>query len=285
LLGRFSAVARALLRRAGWTVRGRTTEDGTEPPDATPLRIRAVRRGARVPDTPPTAVVLAAGLGSRLNGAGRPKALVPLHGRPLLRYTLEGLAGAGVQRAVVVIGYRADEVQAALDGMGDLGLALETVRNPNFTLPNGSSLAAARVALDAEPFLLLMADHLLSAEAVRRVLAAEDGFAVGVDYLPQPPERLIDVTRVLVEDEQARAFGKQIMRWNAVDAGIFRCLPEVFDAVDAHGAGSELSAIMNVVASRRRIRAVDMDGAFWLDVDTPEDLAAAERLLSEREPR
>jgi choline kinase len=40
-----------------------------------------------------------------------------------------------------------------------------------------------------------------------------------------------------------------------------------------------LSALMTAVAARTPFYAVDLTGAFWLDVDTPEDLAAAEAAL------
>ena len=232
---------------------------------------------------PVPAVVLAAGFGSRLLAAGAdlPKALVPVLGRPLLAYTLDGLAAAGVQQAYVVVGHRGDQVIEAVAGLQTPGLTVGFVRNPHFELPNGSSLAAAREAVDGNPFLLLMADHLLSSVAIRRMLAAADGFAVGVNHVPLPSERLVDATRVrLRRSGLVEAFGKRLDQWDAIDAGIFSCLPAVFETVDALGEGSEVGAIMTAVASRYRFRAIDLAGAFWLDVDTPADLAEAERLLA-----
>src|SRR3954447_21429242 len=107
------------------------------------------------------AVVLAAGFGSRLTGhdSELPKALVPVRGRPLLSYTLEGLSQAGVRRAYVVVGHRGDLVAGSLAGER-YSLEVEPIYNPQFDLPNGSSLAVARAAVEQEPFLLLMADHL-----------------------------------------------------------------------------------------------------------------------------
>jgi choline kinase len=229
----------------------------------------------------PPAVVLAAGFGSRLTGHGSdlPKALVPLRGRPLLSYTLEGLARAGVRRAYVVVGHRGDLVADAL-ASSNHGLEVSPIYNPQFELPNGSSLAAARSAVEGEAFLLLMADHLLGAEAVGRMLAAPFGFAVGVERGAMPEERLVDATKVRLDERGlVQEFGKRLTRWDAVDAGIFRCLPSVFSAIDELGAGSEVGAIMTVVARREPFHAVDLTGAFWLDVDTPKDLADAERLL------
>jgi bifunctional UDP-N-acetylglucosamine pyrophosphorylase/glucosamine-1-phosphate N-acetyltransferase/UDP-N-acetylglucosamine pyrophosphorylase len=45
-----------------------------------------------------------------------PKVLCEALGRPLVDYVLDALADAGVERAAVVVGYRADDVRAALAG-------------------------------------------------------------------------------------------------------------------------------------------------------------------------
>ena len=63
----------------------------------------------------PLAIVLAAGKGTRME-TDLPKVLVPALGRPMIEYVLESLHGAGIQRALVVVGYRSDEVRRVLTG-------------------------------------------------------------------------------------------------------------------------------------------------------------------------
>jgi NDP-sugar pyrophosphorylase family protein len=60
--------------------------------------------------------ILAGGLGTRLRSvvADRPKVLAPVHGRPYVTYLLDQLAGAGVRDVVLLTGYLAEKVQAAL---------------------------------------------------------------------------------------------------------------------------------------------------------------------------
>jgi choline kinase len=237
---------------------------------------------ATTPTQPPPVVILAAGLGSRLGdaSAGLPKALAPVLGKPLLDYTLEALATVGVREAYVVLGHRGAEVRAAIERRPEDGLALHMLLNPQFHLRNASSLAVAREAVAGRPFLLLMADHLLSVEAIRRMLAAQHDFAIGVDRGPLPRSRLVDATRVrLGAGGLVTAFGKRLRRWDAIDAGIFRCRSEVFAAIDTLGVDTEISAVMTRVAATHPFHAVDLTGAFWLDVDTPADLAEAEVLL------
>jgi NDP-sugar pyrophosphorylase family protein len=62
------------------------------------------------------AMVLAAGLGTRLGPLGRttPKVLLPIDGRPLLARQLELLAAAGVERVVVNAHHLASQIEAFL---------------------------------------------------------------------------------------------------------------------------------------------------------------------------
>ena len=59
------------------------------------------------------AVVMAAGKGTRMK-SDLPKVLVTVSGRPMIEYVLDALAAAGVDHSVVVVGYRADDVERQL---------------------------------------------------------------------------------------------------------------------------------------------------------------------------
>lgn len=60
--------------------------------------------------------VLAGGLGTRLAGAvpGLPKALAPVGGRPFLEHLLDWLESHGARRVVLLLGHRADQIEAHL---------------------------------------------------------------------------------------------------------------------------------------------------------------------------
>lgn len=57
------------------------------------------------------AVVLAAGKGTRMK-TDQPKVTVELNGKPLLLYVLDHLKESGVEKIVVVVGYKKESVQA-----------------------------------------------------------------------------------------------------------------------------------------------------------------------------
>src|SRR5688572_16545808 len=89
-----------------------------------------------------TAILLAAGEGSRLRPAAPFKPLCPVAGRPLLAHAIDGLAAAGLTRVVVVLGYGAPDIEAYI-GSRAWPLAVETVRVADYRQPNGTSVLAA----------------------------------------------------------------------------------------------------------------------------------------------
>ena len=73
----------------------------------------------------PIAVVLAAGKGTRMK-SDLPKVLCQANGRPLVEYVLDSLRGAGVEKIVVVVGYKADDVKQQLAHYNNLEFALQS---------------------------------------------------------------------------------------------------------------------------------------------------------------
>ncbi len=79
-------------------------------------------------------IVLAAGQSSRL---GRPKQLLPIHGEPLLRYTVRRILASSLDEIFVVIGHEADAVRPAI-----ADLPIEIVFNPDAALGQSTSVVA-----------------------------------------------------------------------------------------------------------------------------------------------
>lgn len=71
------------------------------------------------------AVVLAAGKGTRMK-TDLPKVLVPICGRPMIEHVLDALETAGVDRIVVVVGYKAELVRETLEGRKNITFVEQT---------------------------------------------------------------------------------------------------------------------------------------------------------------
>jgi molybdenum cofactor cytidylyltransferase len=109
-------------------------------------------------------LILAAGEGRRFGG---PKQLAPLDGRPLIEHALAALSS--LERVVVVLGARADEVRAG----ADLGTA-EVVICEDWAEGIGASLRRGIAALGAvDEVVIALADQpFITPAAVERVRAA-----------------------------------------------------------------------------------------------------------------
>ncbi|MGH9296509.1 MAG: bifunctional UDP-N-acetylglucosamine diphosphorylase/glucosamine-1-phosphate N-acetyltransferase GlmU [Acidimicrobiales bacterium] len=86
-------------------------------------------RPGRLPRRPLSAIVLAAGEGTRMRSR-TPKPLHRLCGRPMILHVLDTLAELTVDRAVIVVGHGANEVTKILQAEAPPGLALEFVEQP-----------------------------------------------------------------------------------------------------------------------------------------------------------
>jgi choline kinase len=232
------------------------------------------------------AVVLAAGDGGRLgvHTASTPKPLVSVGGRPIISYTLDALRQAGVREAAVVLGYRGVQVRDAL--LRDPhGLRLDYAWNAEFHGGASLSLRAARSCVGMEPFLMVMADHMLSPGIIRRLLGAwrpGGPSLVATDAAPWHTAYVDEATRVAIDPASGivTAIGKHIQPWDALDTGAFLLSPAVWQAVEAAPLDCELGEICARLAEARQLAAVDVTGESWYDIDTGGDLTGAGEMLA-----
>ncbi len=112
----------------------------------------------------PQVVVLSGGRGTRMARWTRevPKALIPVCGRPFLAWQLEWLAGNGVERAVISVGYRGEMIEE-FAAESNFGLDLRCVREPEQSLlgTGGALVLAGHVGALDDSFLLLYGDSYL----------------------------------------------------------------------------------------------------------------------------
>lgn len=165
---------------------------------------------------PVTGLLLAAGGGRRLGG--RPKALLPHRGRPLVENAVRVLREGGCRTVYVVLGAAAQEVRARADLAGCV-----LIDNPDWAEGMGSSLRAGLEALTrsgdaARAALVSLVDQPgIGAVAVARVLAAHRSgdslAAASYDGKRGHPvlfgaDRWADITASAMGDRGARAYLK-----------------------------------------------------------------------------
>lgn len=228
------------------------------------------------------AVILAAGNGDRFrNPDHHSKLLHPVLGQPLILRTLETAAAAGLTHLHVVVGFEADRVRSVITHNPMRGVTVDFVYNPDWHLENGVSALAAKAICTADRFALMMGDHLFEPEAVKHLTsqAVAAGYSVlAIDTTQTDPQIVDEATRVQLDGNRIIAIGKGLEPWDAIDTGLFIFTPELFDALDdAQQAGqTTLSAGVQRLARRGRMLGAPIAVPSWCDVDTVDDLAAAE---------
>ena len=183
------------------------------------------------------AIVLAAGFARRM---GRQKLLLELHGKPVVRWSVEAIL-PHVGDTVVVTGLDDEAVRAAL-----AGLNVRFAVNPRPQDGQGTSIAVGAAAL--KPW---------TAAAL-----------VALGDQPRLPEGLI--ARLLAErDRSGKAIVAPVYRGTQGTPVLFSA--EVFNELRA--LGGDAGARTVVQARPERVARVEIDAPMPPDVDTPEDYA------------
>lgn len=231
------------------------------------------------------ALILAAGTGSRLGKdlSVPHKALTPVGGIPVLLRTCRALEETGIDRVIVVTGYRGESIRALLESRRDWRFELVFAENRQWQLANGLSVLAAKEGLTGN-FLLLMADHLLDPAILgpfRQLPLGPREVILAVDRKLDTIYDMEDATKVKLAGGRIVAIHKELEDFNAVDTGLFNCSPALVDALETQAAkgNCSLSDGVRMVAQAGYLRYFDIGVAWWQDIDTLGALHHAEHLL------
>jgi choline kinase len=229
------------------------------------------------------AVVLMAGSGSRLraNGLNLPKPLIPIHGRPLISYTIDAMVHAGIKTVYAVVGFESESLMAQMRPLIPHTLDVCFITNPDWKKQNGISVLVAAEHVRG-PFLLTMSDHLFDQSIFEVVLRAPcDRLNLAIDRKLNSMVDLDDAMKVQTRGEQIVAIGKNLRTYDAIDTGLFVCPHEIFQYLERAKQNGDCSLAdgVRLMADAAKVRTIDIGGAWWQDVDTPEMREHAEENL------
>ena len=242
-----------------------------------PLALRAH------PGFPRTAMVLAAGLGTRMRPLteATAKPLLPLGGRSLLDHALDRLAAVGVEYAVVNAFWQADRVDAALAGR--VVPRVEVLRETQL-LDTGGGVRAARDRLGDDPFFVVNGDAFWL-DGPRPALArlAEVFARGGVDGVLLVHRTCQVHAEVGLGDFVLDPLGGLRRRRERevapyLYAGVQMIAPSLLAGLPDGPFSMNLAWDKALAAGR--LTAVVHDG-LWFHLSTPADLAEAEAVLHE----
>jgi len=230
-------------------------------------------------------MVLAAGFGRRLRPLTdeTPKALVRVGGLTQLERTLRVLERAGADRVVVNTHHHAGQVEAALRRREGTTRILVSREEPHPLETGGGLLHARQLFRGDRPILVHNVDVITSVDL--QGLLARHG-ASGALATLAVQERA--ASRYLLFDErglQGRLEVRSGFREESREqrgalrrlafTGVHVVEPRVFALMSEAGSFSIIDLYLRLAGERQEIRAVDVGGAEWFEVGTPERLAAA----------
>lgn len=240
------------------------------------------------------AIILAAGRGSRLLPltTDLPKCLLPIGNTTVLGMQLDTLYAHGVKTATVVTGFNSHMVKAQIDAR-EAGPQVKTLFNPFYQVAdNLASCWMVRKSMKQD-FLLINGDTLFSPELLQTVLAAPaKDIAVTID---QKGHYDGDDMKVTLSDTQLTAIGKTLpltetdgesigmLRFMNDGTKTFRDeLKRLMKTPDGTKSWF-LSAIHGLAQSGQHIDTINIKGAEWSELDTPEDYEICRALFGDSE--
>lgn len=235
------------------------------------------RRGRGAEGSLPSVCILAGGLGTRLGARVRdvPKPLLEVAGEPFLIHQLRLLAGHGVTRVVLCVGYRGETIVRRI-GAERFGIAIDY----SFDAPTlDGTLGAVRRALPllGERFLILYGDSYLRLDYAAADRAwRESGLPALMTVLRN--EGRWDTSNAIYEHGRVLAYDKHsptaAMHW--IDHGLGGLYASALEAVSEEE--SDLAVLYGLLARRHQLCGVPVSERFY-EIGTPAALAETDAFL------
>jgi mannose-1-phosphate guanylyltransferase len=208
--------------------------------------------------------------------------MLPLLGRPLLQYTFDHLAAAGVRHVTLACGYLPTQIQAYFGGgLNGLALDYKVERQP---LGTGGAIRFAADGVD-RTFLALNGDSLREADLAPLLAFHREREAKATILLTKVSDpsryglvRVADDGRVLGFLEKP---DPEEIDTDLINAGLYVLEPDVFELIAPGRPVSIERDVFPVLAERGQLYALALPG-YWLDVGTPQSYLQAHLDLVER---
>lgn len=242
------------------------------------------------PPLPPLGVILTGGRATRLRPLSddTPKSLIPLLNRPLLAYSMDLLAEAGLREIVVVVGASDTRTQRAAEVFAPPGVTV-SIAVQHEPKGSGDALTSVGDALEGRHVVVAAVDTILRGE-LRPHVDAFMGSGMDAWFVLHETDRPRDMGIVVLEGDRVVHLEEKPAepRSNLALVGIWMVAPGVVAEMRRAPMVSprgevELSGTLSVMHERGQPMGGSVFTGDWLDAGTlPALLATQEALLGER---
>ena len=225
-------------------------------------------------------MILAAGRGERMRPLtdSMPKPLLPVGGKPLIVWHLERLAKAGLREVVINHAHLGAQIEAALGDGARWGLSIRYSPEPEGALETAGGIANALPLLGHdEPFLVINGDIWCDWDVSRAGNALAPCDLAYLVLVPNPPHHpsgdfALRGREVAVD---IAAAGRDAQPCTFSGIGVYR--PQIFAGI-ARGQSAKLAPLLRTAMAARGVSG-ELHGGRWVDVGTPQRLAALDQEL------
>ena len=224
------------------------------------------------------ALILVGGKGTRLRPITYeiPKPMVPIHGRPLLEYTIEFLRDAGVREIILAIGYLGHKIKEYFGDGAKFGVRIQYIEEKE---PLGTSgpVRAAKNLLDNSNFIVINGDNLFTLDlndmiishfnngciATIALTTVDDPTKFGVAKLKG--NRILEfIEKPKIEDAPSKL----------INAGVYLFSPKVFNYIPEKSYSMFETDVFPKLLALGQFYGYIMEGQ-WLPAGTPEEYERA----------
>lgn len=235
-----------------------------------------------------TAVILAAGKGTRLDRPDRPKPLVRIGHKPLIEWTIGRLQRAGIEKIYVVVGDRGHLIRRELTGRSDISVPVSFVEQDDATDAGMLASIMSLYGTIREPFLVTVSDVISEDDPYRWVSTLEPG--------EHDIHSVVAVTRehfdrsgahsraVVGGDNRILRLGRELEPYDGLEVGVYyfgaRALERLQAAREvAEGSVARFDELLNAHTKNSALFALFLGEREWYDVNTPATAVRAELFL------
>jgi N-acetyl-alpha-D-muramate 1-phosphate uridylyltransferase len=237
--------------------------------------------------TPETAMVLAAGLGTRMRPLtdDRPKALVTVAGRALIDHVLDRLVEAGVRRAIVNVHAFADMLEAHVRRRRDIEVLISDERAR--LMETGGGVRQARPMLGDKPIVVCNIDSVWEepqGSAIARLAAGFDPARMGARLMLASMDQCLGFEGAgdfFMDEHGVLSFRDALPHAPWAYMGVQIIDPRIVDNEPLEPFG--FMRVWRRLVAEGRLHGAPL-GGFWMHVGDPEARAQAEVRLAAAAP-
>ena len=234
----------------------------------------------------PNVVILAAGRGSRLGPATAdiPKSLLEVGGRTVLDRQLAALERCGVPDSAIAIvtGFASDRLH---DRLGD---RCRFIHNPHFAEYNNIYSVHLIDQNVTDDMLLINGDTLFHPDVLEALIECDQDASLVIDQtIDLGDEQMKTIyengrlSRIGKDLDAAASTGEYIGLLRFRGLALRAYFDDVANMIEAGLTDQWYEAAIGRTAQRLAIGLTPTSGRPWIEIDTPEDVARAERIVGQ----